>query len=194
LKIGEYNEVIDRHLPVLVRAQEAGLIRSIGVTESFAGDDPLHLMLQRALRERLFGVVMVGYNVLNQNPERVVFPLAEQTGTGVVIMAAIRRTLRSTEALEAQIADLKAAGDLAPDVLPDRDPLGWLVANGTSSVQSACYRFAMDPPAVSTVLTGTFNPTHLAENAAAMAAGRLPVADRDRLRAIFGHLEQGLGR
>jgi aryl-alcohol dehydrogenase-like predicted oxidoreductase len=137
---------------------------------------------------------MVGYNVLHQNAERSVLPLATANDVGVVVMAAVRRSLRATQALEAQIAELKASGDLATDAVADADPLGWLVEHGATSVPAACYRYAMDPPSVSTVLTGTFDPAHLTENAAAMGSGRLPAADRDRLRATFGHLELGLGR
>lgn len=189
-----YEQVVASHLPVLMKARERGVIRAIGVTESFAGDDPAHEMLIRALRDGHFEVVMVGYNVLHQNAEREVLPLAEAAGVGVVVMAAVRRALRSRETLESVIADLKATGQLATDAVPDADPLGWLVDQGASSVPAACYRYVMDPKAVATVLTGTFDPAHLAENAADMARGPLPVGDRDRLRATFGHLESGLGR
>jgi hypothetical protein len=34
----------------------------------------------------------------------------------------------------------------------------------------------------------------LRENVEALALGPLPPADRDRLRAAFGHLEAGLGK
>jgi L-galactose dehydrogenase len=196
LKPPDYEAVLDRHLPVLVRAREQGRIRAIGVTESFAGDDPGHETLLRLLRERVSDVevVMVGYNVLHQNAEREVLPLALEAGVGVVVMAAVRRTLRSRPELETQIAELKAAGHIAPDAVPDEDPLGWLVAGGAASVQAACYRFTAEDPAISTVLTGTFDPAHVAENAAELEAGPLPPADRERLRAAFGHLAMGLGR
>jgi hypothetical protein len=112
----------------------------------------------------------------------------------VVVMAAVRRALASREALETLIAELKANGDIDADALPDDDPLGWLVHDGTPSVQAACYRYVAGQPGVSTVLTGTFDPAHLAQNAAAVEAGALPIGDRDRLRAMFGHLDRGLGR
>jgi aryl-alcohol dehydrogenase-like predicted oxidoreductase len=196
LKPGDYEAVLKQHLPVLVRARDQGRIRSIGVTESFAGDDPGHLTLLRLLRERVSDVevVMVGYNVLHQNAEREVLPLARKAGVGVVVMAAVRRTLRSRPELETQIAELKAAGHIAPDAVPDEDPLGWLVSGGASSVQAACYRYTAEDPAISTVLTGTFDPAHLAENAAELEAGPLPAADRERLQSAFGHLAIGLGR
>lgn len=194
LKADDYDAVVERHLPVLVRAREAGRIRAIGVTELFGGDDPGHRLLQRVLADGLFDVVMVGYNVVHQSAERSIFPAAARDDVGVVIMAAVRRALATRDRLEALIAELKAAGDIAPDAVPDEDPLGWLVRDGNPSVQAACYRYVAEDPAVSVVLTGTFDLAHLEEDVAAVALGPLPVADRDRLRAVFGHLDAGLGK
>lgn len=194
LKPDDYDAVVARHLPVLVHARDAGRIRAIGVTELFAGDDPAHLALQRVLAGGLFDVVMVGYNVLHQSAERSVFPSSARDDVGVVIMAAVRRALASRDRLEAVVAELKAAGEIAPDAVPDVDPLGWLVGPDNPSVQAACYRYVAEDPAVSVVLTGTFDPDHLTENVEAVALGPLPTADRDRLRAVFGHLEAGLGK
>lgn len=194
LKAGAYDAVMATHLPVLLRAREAGLIRAIGVTESFAGDDPRHETLARAVRQDEVDVIMVGYNVLHQNAERDILPMAAARGVGVVVMAAVRRALASPAALEAQVAALKASGDLRPDAVPDADPLGWLVNEETPSVQAACYGYVAGGPAVATVLTGTFSREHLEENAAAVGSGPLPAADRARLQAIFGHLELGLGK
>lgn len=194
LKAADCAAVIERHLPVLVRAREGGRIRAIGVTESFGGDDPGHGALARAMDDGLFDVVMVGYNVLHQTAERTVLPAAARAGIGVVVMAAVRRALATRDRLEALIAELKTAGDIAADAVPDDDPLGWLVHDGNPSVQAACYRYVAEDPAVSVVLTGTFDQTHLEEDVAAVSLGPLPAADRDRLRTVFGHLDAGLGK
>ncbi len=194
LRAGAYDAVVATHLPVLVRAREAGLIRAIGVTESFAGDDPRHEVLARAVRDERVDVIMVGYNVLHQSAERDVLPVAAARGVGVVVMAAVRRALASPAALEDLVAELKATGDLAPDAIANVDPLGWLVHDRSPSVQAACYRYVAGNPLVSTVLTGTFSLEHLEENVAAVGAGPLPAAERARLQAIFGHLELGLGK
>jgi aryl-alcohol dehydrogenase-like predicted oxidoreductase len=195
LAVGDYDRVLDEHLPVLERARREGRIRATGLTESFAGDDPLHLTLRRAVDDGAFDVLMVGYNVVHQNAERDILPIAADKGIGIIVMAAVRRALARREATEALVAELKASGELGPDDLPDEDPLGWLVGEGGSpSVQAACYRFAAWHPAVSTVLTGTFDPAHLAENVAAVELGPLPDDQQARLRRTFGHLELGLGR
>jgi len=194
LRAADGDRVVETHLPVLERARDAGTIRAIGVTESFAGDDPGHQALSLALDDGRFDVLMVGYNVLHQTAERDILPRARAGGIGVVVMAAVRRVLASRVALETQVAELKASGALAADAVPDSDPLGWLVDGGSTSVQAACYRYVAGQPAVGTVLTGTFDPAHLTENAAAVSAGPLPAADEARLQAIFGHLDMGLGR
>jgi aryl-alcohol dehydrogenase-like predicted oxidoreductase len=54
-----YDEVIEQHLPELQRAQAAGKLRFIGVSEKFSSDWD-HAMLRRALADRHFDTVMVG--------------------------------------------------------------------------------------------------------------------------------------
>src|SRR6187401_1807327 len=107
LKAADFDGVAEMHLPVLARARDAGRIRSIGVTESFAGDDPGHATLMRALDDGRFDVLMVGYNVLHQTAEREILPRAAAAGVGVVVMAAVRRALASRESLETLVAELK---------------------------------------------------------------------------------------
>lgn len=190
----DYDEVASRHVPVLERAREAGLIRAIGVTESFAGDDPRHEALEHAVDHGNFDVVMVGYNVLHQTAERHVLPVAQRRGIGVVVMAAVRRVLGSRELLEGLIAELKESGRIDAGSVPDIDPLGWLVGGASPSVPSACYRYVAGQSAVSTVLTGTFDLAHLIENVEAIGTGPLPPEQVTRLRDAFGHLDLGLGR
>ncbi|MBM4437478.1 MAG: aldo/keto reductase [Actinobacteria bacterium] len=187
-----YDAVIAAHLPVLERARAAGKIRHIGVSETFGGDAK-HAMLGRALADGHFATAMVAYNLLHQTAERTVFPRAQAAGVGVIIMVAVRRVLGDPQRLRETIAHLKARRLLADDALPDDDALGWLVHDGVGSVPAAAYKFALEPAAVSTVLTGTANPDHLDANVTAIAGGPLPTADRQRLQALFGHLEEGLG-
>lgn len=194
LQSDDYDRVAAEQMPVLVKAREEGLIRAIGVTESFAGDDPTHKTLERAVRDADVDVVMVGYNVLHQSAERDILPTARAADVGVVVMAAVRRALATRGALETLVADLKARGLLDREAIADTDPLGWLVDAGSPSVQAACYRYVTAHPAVSSVLTGTFDRDHLLENARAATMGPLRDEDRDRLRRIFGHLDLGLGR
>ncbi len=187
-----YDEVVARHLPVLKDAQAAGKIRFIGVTERFT-HDPTHAMLRRAIADDHFDTLMVGYSLLHQGAERSVFPAAQAADIGIVIMIAVRRALSIPERLREVIADLVERGQLPADAVPADDPLGWLVHGDVTSVVEAAYRFAREHDAVDTVLTGTSRPEHLDANVAAILRGSLPAADQQRLRDIFGHLEEALG-
>ena len=54
----------EKLMPAMRRLRDQGKIRFIGVTEGFATDTS-HQMLQQSLREDLWDVVMVGFNLLN---------------------------------------------------------------------------------------------------------------------------------
>jgi hypothetical protein len=112
---------------------------------------------------------------------------------GVIIMVAVRRALSSPARLREVIADLKARGRIPEDAVPEDGPLDWLVHGDVKSVPTAAYEFVLAPAAVSTVLTGTARIEHLDANVESMLGGPLPQADRARLRALFGHLTEGLG-
>ncbi|MCY4113622.1 MAG: aldo/keto reductase [Chloroflexi bacterium] len=187
-----YDEVIERHLPVLKDAQAAGKIRFIGVTERFT-HDPAHVMLRRAIADDHFDTLMVGYSLLHQGAERHVLPAAQAADIGVIIMIAVRRALSIPERLREVIADLVERGQLPADAVPADAPLGWLVRGDVTSVVEAAYRFVREHNAVDTVLTGTSRPEHLDANVAALLRGTLPGADQQRLRDTFGHLEEALG-
>jgi aryl-alcohol dehydrogenase-like predicted oxidoreductase len=186
-----YREVVDRFYPEMQRAQQAGKIRFLGITERFFAD-PAHEMLPMALQEDLFDTIMLKYGILNQAAAREVLPLAQERNVGVLNMASIRVKLSVPAQLEALIAEWKAAGKIPADSLPEQDPLGFLVHGDVDSVVSAGYRFAAEPPAISTVLTGTANLHHLERNVAALLRPPLPEADSARLRALFGDLVEAV--
>lgn len=188
----DYRAVLDRLLPVLETRRERGDVRFIGITEA-PNLDPIHTMLEMALDEGRFDAIMVAYNLLCPSAERVVFPLALATGTGVIAMIAVRRTLADRVQLERRLADAKARGVIAEDALPEHGPLDWLLQPGrVDSVASAAYKFSAAHPAVATVLTGTGNVDHLRANVAAVLGDPLPSAHLERLQTIFGAVEEAL--
>jgi aryl-alcohol dehydrogenase-like predicted oxidoreductase len=187
-----YVAIRDRFLPVMRRLREQGMVRFLGITESFAAD-PERETLRQALADDLFDTLMVGYNLLTPGPEEWVLPEALRRDAGVLVMCAVRRKIGRPEQLAAVIADLKVRGELAPDALADDGPLDWLIHDDVDSVTSAAYRFAAGHPAVSSVLTGTANAAHLEQNVQAILGGPLPDADRRRLVALFGPIRRKLG-
>ena len=187
-----YAPIRDRFVPVARRLQEAGKVRFLGITESFAIDDGYET-LRRALADDLYDTLMVGYDLLTPGPEDWVLPEARRRDVGVLVMCTVRWKIGRPEQLAALITGLKAEGALPPNALPETGPLDWLVHDGVDSVTSAAYKFAAGGPGVSCVLTGTANAGHLEQNVGAILGGPLPDADRRRLLALFGPIGRKLG-
>src|SRR3990172_244027 len=88
----EYPYVSDNLVADLLRLKEQGKIRFMGVTEAFI-EDTKHQMLQRALEDRWWDVVMVGFNILNQSARAAVLSKTLERNTGVLVMFAVRKAL-----------------------------------------------------------------------------------------------------
>ena len=187
-----YRETMDRLLPTVLKLQEQGKCRWIGITEQY-GEDGAHEMLQDALADDHFDTAMVGYNMLNQSADHLVYPQCLEHNVGVFIMFAVRRVLSVQERLAETIAGLKERGLVAADALPAHRPLDWLVRGKVESLTSAAYKFTAMHPAVSTVLSGTANLEHFESNLRALADPVLPAADYTRLQQLFGHITDPIG-
>ncbi|WP_437707332.1 aldo/keto reductase [Sorangium sp. So ce448] len=94
----QYADLRERIVPVLLRLREQGKIRFLGITEAFAAD-PTHATLEQALRDDVWDVVMVGFNLLNQSARARVFPLTRAKDIGTLIMFAVRRALSRPDRL-----------------------------------------------------------------------------------------------
>jgi aryl-alcohol dehydrogenase-like predicted oxidoreductase len=82
-----------------------------------------------------------------------------------------------------------ASGELPRSFADAPNPLGFLIhERGPRTITEAAYRFARHEPGVDVVLFGTGDPQHLRENSAALLPPPLPLADRQTLTALFGHL------
>lgn len=184
----EYDYVAARLLPVLARLREEGKIRFLGVTEAFV-DDMQHRMLERALGDGHWDVVMVGFNLLNQSARARVLAQALRTNVGTLVMFAVRKALSRPERLHEVWRELVAkrlvagAGDAAA-------PLGFLLGDGkASSIVDAAYRFCRYEPGAHVVLTGTGSAEHLSANIESLAKPPLPPEITARLREIFAHVD-----
>jgi aryl-alcohol dehydrogenase-like predicted oxidoreductase len=180
----EYDSTLERFMPELQQAQHDGLTRFIGATERYETDF-VHAALERALREDLFDVVMLGHNLISPGGLRNVMPLAQEKNVGVVVMCAVRTIIVNPDLLQETIRQWKDAGALAEDAVPDDGPLDWVLGPGVDSLADAAYRFAAESPAVSTVLTGTANLQHLEDNVRSILSPPLPAATSERLRSTF---------
>lgn len=183
--------VADRFGPVAQRLKEQGKIRFLCLSERYIVD-PKHEAITTGLKRdpQLWDVIMIKYGVLNQWAAREALPLAQETGAGVMNMAAVRIKLPDPAKLEALIADWKERELIARDSVPDENPLGWLVRDGVVSVVDAAYKYGADHPAVATVLTGTANIEHLEQNVASMEQPSLSETDKRKIAELFGHIAE----
>lgn len=189
---GGYEPVIENVFPVLRRFQQQGKIRFIGGGEKSSVDGG-HEWLAHGLRRNLFEVVMVAFNLINQSAEHSVFPLCREQDVGVITIYTVRRVFNNPRRLREIVAELKRAGMVAPDAVPDDDPFGWLIESTGETLISAAYKWGAAHPAVSAVMTGTLKASHLDENVRFIEAPYLPPTATERLRNIFGRVTAAVG-
>ena len=194
LRLEQYDYYQAEIAPELKALQEQGLIRFIGVTEHWNAELE-HQMLRRALQDELWDVIMVGFNLLNQNARETVLQVALEKDIGVLIMFAVRRALSSPAELRATLQGLIETGEInAADIDLD-DPLGFLLADGSAaSLPDAAYRFCRAEAGAHVILSGTGNPRHLEANLASFAAPALPARHIQRLKRIFRHVNSVTGQ
>lgn len=186
-----YPDLRDRLVPTLLQLKEQGKIRFLGITEAFAVDFN-HRMLEQALVDDLWDVVMVGFNILNQSARKTVFPRAIERQVGTLVMFAVRRALSRPDRLREVLAELAARGKL-PAADAERG-LDFLLHEGVAgSIPDAAYRFCLDEPGVHVVLSGTGSREHLTENILALSGPALSARERRRLAALFDRVDDVSG-
>jgi aryl-alcohol dehydrogenase-like predicted oxidoreductase len=175
------------------RLREQGKIRFLAISERF-GQDTGHAMLQRALQDDCWDVMMVGFNPLNQSARERVFARTIEKEIGILIMFAVRRALSRPERLVEVLRELIERGEVDAADVDLADPLGFLVRKGgATSVPDAAYRFCRDEPGTHVVLSGTGNPAHLRANLESFERPPLPDADRRRLVRMFRRVDSVAG-
>ena len=194
-----YEELVSRLLPVAERLKERGVIRAVGITERFI-PDPGHAMLERAVSDPYWDVVMVGYNLLNQSARELVLPATRRAGIGVLAMFAVRLALSRADRLQETVRDLIASGQLTEADLAAaggslEDPLGWVVEESDAdSLPEAAYRFVRHTDGVHVTLTGTGDREHLLANIRAAQLPPLPPQVVAKLRTLFGRVRTVSGQ
>ena len=187
-----YDYVRDTLAPALIKQKEMGKIRHIGLTENPIVDFT-NAALKGAAADDVWEVFMVGFHMMHQGARKNVFPLTRQKGIGTLLMFAVRSIFADPPRVAREIKALAAKGMVEKSLGNSDDPLGFLVhEGGAANMIEAAYRFARHEPGVDVVLFGTGDAAHLRTNIASLLKPPLPQADRDRLAALFGHLE-GIG-
>jgi aryl-alcohol dehydrogenase-like predicted oxidoreductase len=189
----DYSFALQRLVPELFKLRDEGKIRFLGITESFT-EDPRHRMLERALKDDCWDVVMVGFNMLNQSARSEVFKQALRKNVGTLVMFAVRRALSQTARLREIWTELKQRGLVDPRLREVENPLELLLQEKiVSTIPEAAYRYCRHEPGVHVVLTGTGNPDHLRANLDSLVKPPLPEAALRKLGAIFERVDSITG-
>jgi L-galactose dehydrogenase len=173
--------------PMLQQARADGKIAHLAVSEAFMGDTT-HRMLDELLPKDVFDVVMVGFNLLNPSARAKVLPLTRERNVGTLIMFAVRRALTNPTRLCEVLETLLSSGELAPNSIDPRAPLGFL-----GDVRDAAYRFCSHEPGADVVLTGTGRIDHLEENVKSLLGPPLLEEQLERLERLFGRVSSVSG-
>jgi L-galactose dehydrogenase len=184
----DYDRVVDGCLPLLQRAQREGKIRSVGISELW-NEDLSHAMLDRALEDGYFDVIMVGCNMLNSSAARSVLPKAKEKGVATLIMFAVRKVFADRVLLKEICGRLVASGEISAAEIDLEDPFGFLVRDGDAGTMTeAAYRYCRHLAGSSVVLTGTSQPEHLVENIASIEGAPLSDESLRMIDAMFARV------
>jgi L-galactose dehydrogenase len=183
-----YDQARDIIAPALVKERARGKIKYLGVTET-GSSAAEHEVVHRAVEDGLWDTVMVAFHMMHQNARAKVFPLTMANRVGTLLMFAVRNIFSKPERLATAFRELTGTRQLPRWLADAPNPLGFLIHDGGArTVTEAAYRFVRHEPGVDVVLFGTGDPDHLRENIASILAPPLPLADRQTLTKLFGHL------
>jgi aryl-alcohol dehydrogenase-like predicted oxidoreductase len=192
--VHDYDYLASEIVPVFQQLQTEGKIRFLGITEAFHSD-PGHTMLQRALKDDCWDVIMVGINILNQSARTRVLAETIRKNIGIQVMFAVRLALSRPERLKEVVRELIARGQLDATEIDPEDPLGFVsIEDGAVSIPDAAYRFCRDEPGTHVILSGTGNIDHLRANLKSIERPPLPKAVTNRLKYIFRNVDSISGQ
>ncbi len=189
----DYDYLTSEIVPILHDMRDQGKIRFIGITERF-NQDQQHSMLQRALQDDFWDVMMVGFNILNQSARDRVIAKALEKNIGILVMFAVRLALSRPKRLKECIKELIQKKQINPSEINMNNPLGFLIhEEGAMSLVDAAYRFCRYELGTDVILSGTGNLDHLKANIKSLLRSPLPQEDLLELRKIFKDVDSITG-
>ena len=190
----DYDYLASEIGPLLQKMRNQGKLRFMGLTETFKAD-PQHNMLQSALEDDIWDVMLVGFNILNQSARDSVFAKAIQKNIGIVVMFAVRSAFSSPERLKQIINQLIEKGQLHRSDIDGTNPLGFLIHHGGAiNLTDAAYRFCHYEPGTHVIFSGTGNQDHLEANIKSFSRSPLPQEDLIKLKNIFQNVDSVTGQ
>lgn len=151
-------------LGLLKELREAGRVRHIGVTTTFA---PQYAQLEQVMRDEPIDFIGIDYAIDNRTMEERIFPLAQERGIGVLVYAPFGRTRLW-------------------DKVKDKELPDWAAEFDATSWGQFFLKFVIAHPAVTVATPATSRARHMIDNMGA-AYGRLP--DEAMRQRMVGHIE-----
>lgn len=180
-----YNQAVERFMPEMDKAVQAGKIRFKAISEMF-GRDTSHETLQMASDSDLFDVIMVGYNMMNYSAKTTILPKTMKKGIGTLDMFAVRTALSNPTRLHEIMDELVKNGEILKDSFDNDNPLGFIIESGAApSIMNAAYRFCRHTKGMDLILTGTSSADHLRDNIASINDGPLPTEIITKIEELF---------
>jgi aryl-alcohol dehydrogenase-like predicted oxidoreductase len=151
------------HLPVLREWKAAGTIRYLGVTHyQHAAFDTI----EKLMREEQLDFIQVPYSITDTLAEQRILPVAEETGTAVIVMTPF----------ESGALFRRVKGKQLPP---------WAVEHGIRSWSQFFLAWILGNPAVTCPIPATSSVAHIADNVSA-GLGPLPDAKlRGKMRELL---------
>ena len=152
-------------------------------------------MLQIAVEDDGWDVLMVGYNLLNPSARERVLAKTAEKGIGTLGMFAVRRALIDESWLRRLLRRLAEQGEVESDLAGSAGPDGSAgAARGERVVLRGGVPLRAFTPGMDCVLSGTSSAEHLRENLRAVEKGPLPEETLGRLDALFGKVDSISGQ
>jgi L-galactose dehydrogenase len=190
----DYHKVVSESIPTLQKLRNEGKIRFLGITERFDVDFR-HEMLQNALQDDYWDVMMVGFNILNQTARELIFPITIKRNIGTLVMFPVRLALSRAEHLKKIVAELILKDQLNPSDIDIKNPLEFLIHDGgAKNLVDAAYRFCRYESGADVILSGTGNIEHLKTNIETFLSPPLPDKDILMLKKIFQNVDSVSGQ
>ena len=168
----------------LQKQKEKGKIRLVGIsTPEHDQNAVIGLM-----RSGIVDTVQVIYNLFEQEPAAELLPVAEETGTGVIVRVVFDesslagRFSRDREFSPGDFRNHYFAGDRKQRTLERVKRIEDSLEGSGYSIREAAARFALDHPAVSTVITGMRNEEQAEQNCKISDLDPLPIEIVEVLR------------
>ncbi len=161
--VGPHNYAVcrDKLLPALEQLKQQGKLRFFGLSEGYL-HDAQHVMLQRALEDDCWDVIMLGFSLRNSSARKAVLLAAQAQKVGTLAMFAAR------------------------DLLDGQDRSGASgQATNTAFLVDAAYRFCRHEPGIHVTMTGTGKAAHLKNNLASMRRGPLSDSEQKEIELLL---------